>query len=210
MSVPAIYNLEPPPRFLTQDEVVRFFKVIDDARDRALFGLTYLYGLRISETVALRRKDVDLTAGRILIRRSKHGIWGIRPLFGSARSLLAAYLFDRPSNDTGEAALFVGRQGPLRRRRVQQLFSRYAEAAQLPEKATCHSLRHAIATHLLDAGESLEFVKEHLGHRKIENTAIYARVSNPARERAFARLEKSRAVVHPIPLSPTSNRSITR
>jgi hypothetical protein len=73
-------------------------------------------------------------------------------------------------------------------------------------------LRHAIATHLLDAGESLEFVKEHLGHRRIENTAIYARVSNPARDRAFARLEKSPAIVHPATTSqaPSGSESTHR
>jgi len=185
-----------PPRFLSQDEVVAFFSVIRDARDRALFGITYLYGLRVSETTHLRHKDVDLGAGRIVIRRAKGGIWGIRPLFASARALLEAY-FAASGRSDPQAPLFPGRRGPLTKRRIQQLFEEYARDAGLSEGATCHSLRHAIATHLLDAGESLEFVKEHLGHRKIENTAIYARVSNPARDRAFARLEKSRAIVHP-------------
>jgi len=184
------------PRFLSQDEVERFFNVVESTRDRALFTVTYLYGLRLSEVVRLRRNDVDLEAHRILVRRSKNGIWGIRPLFRSAEHALRAYLAATPELG-GEAALFRGRRGPLHRRRIQQLFSRYAVQAQLPAKASCHSLRHAIATHLLDAGESLEFVKEHLGHRKLENTAIYARVSNPARERAFVRLEKSRLIVHP-------------
>jgi integrase len=205
----AFHEFEPPPRFLTQDEVARFFAAITEPRDRALFALIYVYGLRLSEALMLRRKDVDLAAGRILIRRSKRGIWGIRPLFSSARALLAAYMEASPSTGDAEGALFQGRQGPLRRRRIQQLFGRYAAAAGLPPGASCHSLRHAIATHLLDAGESMEFVKEHLGHRKIENTAIYARVSNPARERAFARLEKSVAIVHLRPklLAPFKTRT---
>jgi integrase len=186
-----------PPRFLTQEEVARFFSVIDAPRDRALFGLMYLYGLRLSEAVRLRQKDVDLTARRIVLRRVKHGLWGIRPLFASAQELLSAYLLGAPAT-APDAMLFIGRRGSLKGRRIQQLFRRYASEAELPPQATCHSLRHAIATHLLDAGESLEFVKEHLGHQKIENTAIYARVSNPARERAFARLEKSPSIVHPI------------
>lgn len=196
MPRPAFHEFEPPPRFLTQDEVARFFAAITEPRDRALFSLIYLYGLRLSEAIMIRRKDVDLGAGRILIRRSKRGIWGIRPLFSSARVLLAVYLDATPAAGEVDIALFQGRQGPLRGRRIQQLFRQYAAVAGLPPGASCHSLRHAIATHLLDAGESMEFVKEHLGHRKIENTAIYARVSNPARERAFARLEKSAAIVH--------------
>jgi integrase len=184
-----------PPRFLSQAEVRAFFAAIEPSRDRALFSLIYLYGLRVSEATRLRMKDVDLVQRRILIRRAKGGIWGIRPLFASARELLDAYL--APTRDPElDAPLFPSQHGALQKRRIQQLFTRYARAAGLQD-ATCHSLRHAIATHLLDAGESLEFVKEHLGHQKIENTAIYARVSNPARERAFARLERSAAIVHP-------------
>lgn len=187
---------EEPPRFLSQDEVARFLGVINNLRDRALFTCGYLYGLRLSEIVLLRERDVDLVGGRILVRRVKSGIWGIRPLFRSAKEALVAYLKTVPGTPP-EAALFRGRRGPLHQRRIQQLFRQYATRAGLPGTATCHSLRHAIATHLLDAGESLEFVKEHLGHRKIENTAIYARVSNPARDRAFARLEQSPWIVHP-------------
>lgn len=199
---------EEPPRFLSQDEVARFLGVIDDVRDRALFTCAYLYGLRLSEIVLLRGRDIDLVAGRILVRRVKHGIWGIRPLFRSAKDALVAYLNTMPGT-TPEAALFRGRRGPLHQRRIQQLFHHYAAQSGLPGTATCHSLRHAIATHLLDAGESLEFVKEHLGHRKIENTAIYARVSNPARDRAFARLERSALIVQPTlkPLPVSSRRA---
>jgi integrase/recombinase XerD len=200
-----------PPRYLSQDEVAAFFRGIPHRRDRALFALIYLYGLRVSEATRLRRKDVDLLHSRIVIRRAKGGNWGIRPLFASAWTLLTDYLNNRPVTDP-DAPLFPGRTGPLQKRRIQELFTCYARAAGLPTRATCHSLRHAIATHLLDAGESLEFVKEHLGHRRIENTAIYARVSNPARDRAFARLEKSPAIVHPATTSqaPSGSESTHR
>jgi site-specific recombinase XerD len=197
-----------PPRYLTQAEVSAFFRVIVDVRDRALFALVYLYGLRVSEATRLRCKDVDLEHARIVIRRAKGGIWGLRPLFASSRALLVEYLSDNVVADP-DAALFPGRNGALQKRRIQELFTRYARMAALPPDATCHSLRHAIATHLLDAGESLEFVKEHLGHRKLENTAIYARVSNPARDRAFARLEKSHAIVHPMVNQAPANRGGT-
>lgn len=186
-----------PPRYLTQEQVAAVFRVIEDPRDLALFGLIYLYGLRVSEASCLRRRDVDLVQLRIVIRRAKGGIWGIRPLFASAQAFLVAYLGNAPPEVDPESPLFPGRNGPLSKRRIQELFTRFAHLAALPAGATCHSLRHAIATHLLDAGESLEFVKEHLGHRKIENTAIYARVSNPARDRAFARLERSEFIVRP-------------
>jgi integrase len=53
-------------------------------------------------------------------------------------------------------------------------------------------LRHSAAVHLLDAGEGIDFARDHLGHRSIESTLVYARVSNERRRRALRRLERSR------------------
>jgi site-specific recombinase XerD len=69
--------------------------------------------------------------------------------------------------------------------------------AGLPQRLTTHSLRHSIATHLLDAGASLEFVQDHLGHRNIRSTAIYARITDRHREALFRRLESSPWIVQP-------------
>jgi site-specific recombinase XerD len=89
------------------------------------------------------------------------------------------------------AALFVGRQGRLGTRQIQALFRRYATLANLPP-AQCHVdlMRHPIATHLLDAGE-LDCVQDHLGHRWIQSTLVYARISDRQRSRAIRRLERS-------------------
>jgi integrase len=61
------------PRYLTQEEVRGFFRTIDDARDLALFTLIYLYGLRVAEVGLHTLGDVDLTRGRIVIKRLKGG-----------------------------------------------------------------------------------------------------------------------------------------
>jgi integrase len=53
-------------------------------------------------------------------------------------------------------------------------------------------LRRRIATHLLDAGEPIDFVQDHLGHRSIESSLVYARVSDRRRRKAISRLERSR------------------
>lgn len=184
------------PKYLSQDEVRALFRVIDEIRDRALFSLLYLYGLRVSEVSLLGRSDVDLDRHRVLIRRVKSGVWGEKPLFRSTEDLLRRYFEER--NGCSSSALFPGRAGnPLGKRRVQELFSKYRERAGLPETATCHSLRHSIATHLLDAGLPLAFVQDHLGHKNPASTAIYARISDPARSAFFQRLESSPWIVQP-------------
>jgi integrase len=175
-------------KYLTKEEVGQFFSHIKNPRGKALFGLVYLYGLRVSEVTLLKLDDVDLKRERIFIRRVKGGIGGERPLFKNTEKLLKQYLKMRPQTGDG---LFTGRQGNLKRQRIQQLFKEYAKKAGLDPKFSVHSLRHSIATHLLEAGEGIEFVREHLGHRSIQNTMIYAQITDKNREEAFRRIEKS-------------------
>jgi integrase len=188
-----------PPRYLTQDEVGRFFASIENVRDRALFALMYHHGLRVGEVLLLQRGDFELGRGRVLVRRLKGGAWSEQILFGATRDLLHAYLAQARGDDS--SPLFPGRHGPLRRRQIQSRFVRYRRLAGLPEHLTAHSLRHSIATHLLDAGAHLEFVQDHLGHRNIRSTAIYARITDRHREALMRAFERSPWIVQPAPVS---------
>lgn len=179
-------------RYLSQEQAARFFAVITHPRDRALFATIYHYGLRVSEAALLQVTDVDLERGRIRVQRLKSGLGGERPLFSNTAQLLREYLPVRLP--TGEA-LFTGRQGGLGRQRIQQLFRQYAQRAGLGPQFTVHSLRHSIATHLLEAGMDIEYVRDHLGHVNIQNTVIYARITDRKREQAFLLLDKSTEIV---------------
>jgi len=183
------------PRYMTQTEVRTFFRAIKDPRDRALFAVMYHYGLRVSEVELLTRDDVALDRNRIVVKRVKGGIWTERPLFERTRGLLRSYL--TATRGEGSAPLFPGRSGPLRKRQIQSLFAGYRDQARLAGRHTCHSLRHAIATHLLDAGLSLEFVQDHLGHQSIRSTTIYARITDQHRVQVFRKLDASRWIVQP-------------
>jgi len=178
-------------KYLSQDETKRFFSRIHDKRDRALFDVIYKYGLRRGEVPLIQLRDVDLDRGRIYIRRLKNGVSGEKPLFRDTRRLLRAYLEER--QDTG-SALFTGRQGNLSGEWIRKLFEQYARKAKL-EGYSVHSLRHSIATHLLDAGQNVEAVQDHLGHVNIANTMIYARITDRRRSEMFEELERAPAVV---------------
>ena len=173
------------PKYLLKEEIERFFACITEPRDKALFGLIYFYGLRVSEAALLRTESVDFKRRKIFIQRVKNGLSGEKPLFKVVQGLLKRYLRKRLAGE----ALFTGRQGNLTRQRIQQLFKRYALEAGLDSKYSVHSLRHSIATHLLEAGEGIEFVRDHLGHRNIKNTIIYAQITDNGREEAFKRIE---------------------
>ena len=178
-------------KYLDRAQTARFFSVIQDRRDRALFGTIYHYGLRVSEATLIRLDDVDLPRGRIWIHRVKSGVGGERPLLSNTAALISAFL---PVRLPTGPELFTGRQGGLKPSRIQQLFRHYAETAGL-QGFSVHCLRHAIATHLLEAGQGIEYVRDHLGHVNIQNTMVYAEITSPWREKVFAELEKKPEIV---------------
>jgi len=183
------------PRYLSQREVTAFFRGILRPRDRALFAVVYHYGFRVSEIALLQRGDVDLDREHLIVKRVKGGVWTERPLFGGTSDLLRDHL-ERTAGEADDP-LFRGQRGPLGKRQIQALFTRYRDGAGLARHYTCHSLRHSIATHLLDAGLPLEFVQDHLGHRSIRSTSIYARITDRYRAAVYARLSRSPWIVQP-------------
>jgi integrase len=76
--------MRPLPKYLTQDELKRFFDAITSPRDRALFALIYHYGLRVDEATQLTIDDVNLKEHRIRIRCLKNGV-GERNPSGATR-----------------------------------------------------------------------------------------------------------------------------
>jgi len=178
-------------KYLSKDEVERFFEAIKNPRDQAVFALIYYYGLRVSEATLITLDDIDWCKEKIYIRRVKNGISGEKPLSPRIKEILTDYLAIR--QPTGKA-LFTGRQGNLSCARIAQLFKEYAKEAGFPSCYSVHSLRHSIATHLLASGEGIEFVKDHLGHVNIQSTMIYAQLTDKKREEVFKRMEESEEV----------------
>lgn len=179
--------------YLTQREVGLLFEQITELRDRALFGTMYYFGLRASEVGLLLREYVNFRTRRIYIPRLKGGVPGEKVMTSDCRRLLQSYL---QSRHDALPYLFPSRNArPISRKRIDALFRHYATQARLPpHKRHSHCLRHSIATHLIDAGQSLEYVQDHLGHRSIQSTGVYAKISDAKRERVAAQIELSREV----------------
>ena len=179
--------------YLTTREVDLLFAQITDLRDRALFGTMYYFGLRPSEAGLLLREHVNFRTRRIYIPRLKGGVPGEKVMTADCRRLLQRYLQSRRD---ALPYLFPSRNNqPISRKRIAALFRHYATHAGLPpHKRHPHCLRHSIATHLIDAGQSLEYVQDHLGHRSIQSTGVYAKISDARRERVAAHIEWAREV----------------
>lgn len=168
-------------KYLTQDELKNLLKVIESKRDKAIFLLAYRHGLRASEIGVLKVEGVDMERGRIRINRLKHSQGGEYPMELDEMKVLKAWLKERKD---GNLCLFPSRRGtPISRRTLDYMMKSYGEKAGIPiDKRHFHVLKHSIATHLLDAGADIRFVQDWIGHKNIQNTVVYAQITNPARE----------------------------
>jgi integrase/recombinase XerD len=180
--------------FLMQDELRRLFKVIRSKRDKAIFLVAYRHGLRASEIGLLQQADVDVKQGRIAIHRLKGSISGVYPMQPDVLKAIRSYL--RTRDDESPYLFLSKRRVPISRYTLHHLMQTYGEGAGLPvEKRKFHCLKHSIATHLLDAGADLAFVKDWLGHANIQNTTIYARLTTATLDSTARKVFTSHRVV---------------
>lgn len=150
------------------------------ARDLAMWELLYGSGLRVSELVDLRLRDVDLAGGwvRVLGKGSKHRDV---PLTEPSIAALRSWLDLRQSlsaEGSFRDALFLNYRGEsLSTRSVRRLLNAAQDKAGVASPVSPHGLRHSFATHLFDAGADLRGIQELLGHNRLGTTERYTHVS---------------------------------
>jgi integrase/recombinase XerC len=146
------------------------------ARDAAVLALLYGAGLRISEALGLKRRDIDGSPDALTIT-GKGNKTRIVPLLPQVLRLIEDYVRTCPYALTAEGPLFVGAKGgPLSPRIVQLAMASLRGALGLPDTATPHALRHSFATHLLARGGDLRSIQDLLGHASLSTTQIYTAV----------------------------------
>jgi integrase/recombinase XerC len=148
------------------------------ARDAAVLALLYGSGLRISEGLGLKRKEVPAPGkGDVITVTGKGNKQRMVPVLPLVLRLIADYVAQCPHDLPADGALFLGaRGGPLSPRVVQLAMARLRGALGLPETATPHALRHSFATHLLARGGDLRAIQELLGHASLSTTQVYTAV----------------------------------
>ncbi len=168
------------PPIMTKTELVRFFSIIDNLRDKAIFSTIYGGGLRSSEATHLRVQDIDSENMRIFVHNGKGGKDRYTLLSNDNLQILREYYKQyRPKNPDGY--LFYSRNGDykvLTTRSLGNAFHKYYDRAKLSNPYTIHTLRHCFATHLLEAGTDLLRIKQLLGHTYTQTTAFYLRLSD--------------------------------
>jgi integrase/recombinase XerC len=150
------------------------------ARDAAVMALLYGSGLRISEALGLKKRDVPLPGeGDVIIVTGKGNKTRMVPVLQNVLALIKDYTAICPHQLNPAGPIFVGaRGGPLSPRIIQLTMERLRGALGLPDSATPHALRHSFATHLLSRGGDLRAIQELLGHASLSTTQIYTGIDS--------------------------------
>lgn len=164
------------PVVLSRREIERMLESIKNTKHKVLLSLAYGAGLRVSEAVHLRVKDVDLDEGIVHVKQSKGKKDRITLIPERLTHDLQQCIVGRDGN---EYVFESQRGGCLTASTAQKVFAMACKKAGIQKDATFHSLRHSFATHLLENGTDVRYVQELLGHANIRTTQRYTRVTNP-------------------------------
>lgn len=165
------------PKILNEAELGKLFKALPNLKHKAMLFTVYSAGLRVSELSALKIKDIDSGRMQIFIERAKGKKDRYVNLSPVLLDILRAYL--RKYRPRPVLYLFESEQTrtayPLRT--IQKIFEDAKNKAGIDKKLGIHSLRHSFATHLLEKGTDIRYIKDILGHFDIKTTERYLHVS---------------------------------
>lgn len=170
-SIPSARQPSRLPQILSREEVSRLFAKTSNAKHRALLMTTYAAGLRVSEVVRLRVRDIDSDRRMIRVENGKGGQDRYTILSDRLLDQLREYWrLQRPW-----PYLFPGvnSAGPLSRESAARIYQDAKHRAGITKRGGIHALRHAFATHLLEMGTDLYTIQRLLGHRSIRTTTRY-------------------------------------
>ncbi len=191
------------PRVLLSVEQVRELMGQPDVdgltglRERAMLELLYGTGMRRSELMSLQLGDLDLIRGTVFIRQGKGRRDRYVPMGASAQHWVQRYcaevrpmLTSQVQDTTSSWTVFLTDYGePFENNRLSGMVAGHLRRIGI-EHGSCHALRHACATHMLEAGAELRFIQVLLGHADISTTQIYTHV-------AIGKLMQVHAATHP-------------
>lgn len=179
-------EVRPVPDILTPAEIKELYNVCDGSvlglRDKVMLGIFYGCGLRRNEGVHLDVSDIDFKSQLVYVRKGKN----YKERYVPANEMILQHIKDyldhsRPFLQIKDKlpALFISDKGY--RAQGQSLLirlRRLSKLARLDKDIGLHTLRHSIATHLLQSGMKLSHIAKFLGHSSLESTQIYTHIKH--------------------------------
>ena len=165
---------------LTQEEIIILFKSAETLTETAVLHLAYSAGLRKSEIENLEVRDIDFRENRIYIRAGKNKKRRVIPITEKVKNELKNYYLEERIK-TKSSYFLVNRLGNKMQNSslytILKPILKKSEIIHQKSEISLHSLRHSIATHLLENGMRVEVVRDFLGHNQLKTTQIYTRVN---------------------------------
>ena len=181
------------PKYLNYEEIERLINSIEidtkeGIQERLIIELLYSTGIRVSELVNIKLKDIKIKENQINIlgKGNKERI----VLFGEkAKDLIKQYMNAFKEYYQGNIIneyLLVNKKGKqLTTNKIELIVKDALRKSALKQNISPHTLRHTFATHMLDSGADLKSVQELLGHENLKTTAIYTHISNERLKHVF-------------------------
>lgn len=180
------------PEVLSEEEVSQILKCTRNLKHKAILMTIYSGGLRISELINLKIKDIDSERMQIRIEQGKGNKDRYTILSVKTLQILRKYIV----NEKPFLYLFEGygssKEKPLKysARSIQAILKQSLKLAGVQKKATVHTLRHSFATHLLENGTDLRYIQSLLGHESPKTTQIYTHITTKGFNQIISPLDK--------------------
>jgi site-specific recombinase XerD len=187
-----LYRLEQKrnkPSWLTKSEMKQLYEAITETvlgiRDKAMLAVFYGCGLRLNEGASVELNDIDSTRKVLHVRKGKHYKERFVPIAEKNFEEIKLYTdYARPQllQENKNNALFLNAHNgkPIGKQMLYIRIKQLAKKADIKKKVGTHTLRHSIATHLLQSGMKLERIQQFLGHGDLDSTQIYTHLTNEA------------------------------
>ncbi len=169
----------------TQNQIKELYKNCENEQEKMILNIGYGCGLRVGEMVKLNKKDIDLQENRLIVESGKNSKRRIVPITNQIVIELKEYI-SHPTPEGAKKAMFLNIEGNrmqsgsfnliLKKLIDKTNFGKRFKQTEL-NKIGMHTLRHSIATHLLENGMKLEQVQTFLGHSNLETTEVYTHIS---------------------------------
>jgi len=161
------------PKVVAKEDILKMIDLIENKKHKLIVSLLYSSGLRLSELINLKRREIDTNRNVILVKQGKGKKDRITILSKRVKSQLISYLIE---NEFKSEYLIEGRNNlKYRKESVQMILKKYSKKINI--HITPHMLRHSFATHLLEDGVDIRYIQKLLGHSNLETTTIYTHVA---------------------------------
>ena len=167
------------PNYLSYNEIETMLEVPDtfknnSLRDKLIIEILYSTGIRVSELVNIKVKDIDFYNNQILIlgkgNKERYVIFG-----NTLKDMLKEYISIKSDS---EYLITNKYNKKMSTRSIEEIVKKIVKIDGIKNKVTPHTIRHTFATHMLNEGADLRVVQEVLGHENLKTTEVYTHVSN--------------------------------